>query len=510
MRRTRPLPLLSRIPALAAVAALLLGGAAAGAEDSFEVRRVESPGRTTAAELADLDGDGRADLIAAAFSGIPPDDRRELRVHFQREDGSLPDAPDLVLPLPEGSAAYDVADLPDGPGQELLLLRRDSVSVVAFGGRAASLRELPLPGPTVGATRDERGLDRLEMARDELPGRLLVPGLGELFVVEAAGGGATRLAVGARSNYFLPPRPGPAIGENEVESYYDFPRIDVTDVDGDGRADLVASNRFEIRAFLQRPDGSFAGRADRTLAVGRLSEEDLIRGSGLVRTRAEDFDGDGRGDLIMTYTAGGLLHARARTTLHRNRGGTWDLAHPDQEFACDGCFLIYDLLDLESDGRLDLLEVRIPLGILSLVETLLTRAIDADARIFARGSKAPFAADPVFTIRTSVGFRFETFEPKGFFPTLRFDWNGDGYLDRVDSGEGEAIEIYLGGPGDSLRKRAAKQAFDTAGSLRVGDLDANGLLDLLVFDRTRPGAPIRIGVNRGVLPGTKPRLVPQE
>ena len=505
MDRTRPRRLAAPIPAIASAVAVL-AGAVARAEDAFELRSVASPGRTAAAELVDLDGDGRTDLVAAVFSGIPPEDRRELRVHFQRDDGTLPDAPDLLLPLPEGTAAYDVADLPDGPGQELLLLRHDDVLVLAFGGREARTRELAMPAPTAGVVRDERGLDRLEMARAELPGRLLVPGLGELFVVDAAGGGVARLAVGARSNYFLPPRPGPAIGENELESFYDFPRIDVGDVDGDGRADLVASNRFEIKTFLQRPDGSFAARPDRTLATGRLSEEDLIRGSGLVRTRAEDFDGDGRTDLVITYTAGGLLHARARTTLHRNRGGTWDLAHPDQELGCESCFLIYDLVDLDGDGRVELLEARIPLGILSMVETLLTRAIDAHARVFPRGDDTPFAAQPVFTARTSVGIRFETFEPKGFFPTLHTDWNGDGWLDRIDSGGGEAIEIYLGGPGDSLRRRVASQPFDSAGSLRVGDLNGDGLPDLLVYDRTRPGAPIRIGVNRGVLPGTKPRI----
>ena len=494
------------LPAFAALAAALLAVGSARAEDPFELRLVEGSGRIAAAELVDLDGDGRTDLFAAAFSGIPPADRRELRVYFQRENGELPAAPDLVLPLPEGVAAYDVADLPDGPGQELVLLRPDGVRVLAFGGREAQARDIAVPAPTAAAVRDERGLDRLAMARAELPGRLLVPGLAELFVVDAVRGGVARLAVGARSNYFLPPRPGPGVGENELESFYDFPRIDAGDVNGDGRADLVASNRFEIRAFFQRPDGTFASRPDRLLATGRLSEEDLIRGSGLVRTRAEDFDGDGRLDLVITYTAGGLLHARARTTLHRNRGGSWDLARPDQEFSCDGCFLIYDLLDLEGDGRIELLEARIPLGVVSMVETLLTRSIDARARVFARGTDTPFATVPVFSVRTSVGIRFETFEPQGFFPTLHTDWNGDGWLDRIDSGGGEAIEIYLGGPGDSLRKRVASQPFDSAGSLRVGDLNGDGLPDLLVYDRTRPGAPIRIGVNRGVLPGTKPRI----
>jgi hypothetical protein len=225
-----------------------------------------------------------------------------------------------------------------------------------------------------------------------------------------------------------------------------------------------------------------------------------------VRVRAEDFDGDARADLIVTYTAGGFLEARARTTLHRNRGGAWDLARADQELACDGCFVSYDLLDLEGDGRLELVEARVPLGILQIVEVLLTRSVDADVRIFRRGSGPPFGPEAWLSTRVGVGFRLESFEPNGFFPTLRADWNGDGALDRIDSDDGEALQIHLGGSRESLRTRAARQPFDSAGSLRIGDLDGDGLPDLLVFDRTRPGSPIRIARNRGELPGTKPFL----
>jgi hypothetical protein len=142
------------------------------------------------------------------------------------------------------------------------------------------------------------------------------------------------------------------------------------------------------------------------------------------------------------------------------------------------------------------------------VETLLTRSVDVQVRLFPRGDGLPFAREPLLSARTGIGFRFETLEPRGFFPTLRTDWNGDGALDRLDSANGEALQLYLGGSPAALRRRAARQPFDGGGSLRTGDLDGDGLPDLLVFDRTRPGSPIRIGANRGVLPGTRatPRL----
>jgi hypothetical protein len=491
--------------ALSAPLAALLASTAAHADDPFAVREVPSPGRTVAAELADLDGDGRSDLFSVAFSGVPPRDGRDVRVYFQREDGALPDAPDRLLPLPEGSAAYDLFERAGGGGSEIALLRRDRVTLLSFAGRTPSARDLPTPGPTFATVRDERGLDRLRMAREGLAGRLLVPGLGELFVLDAATGAAARLEVGSRANYFLPLRPGAQIGENELEQYADFPRGDVGDVDGDGRADLVASNRFEVRAFRQDAQGGFAARAEPSLAVGRITEEDMIRGSGLVRVRADDLDGDARSDLLVTYTSGGVLRSRTRTTLHYNRGGTWNLAEPDLELACEKCFATYEVADLDGDGRSELVEARIELAILEFVEILLTSSLDLDVKVYRRDAGRPFDGKPWYGDKLGIGFRFEVLEPSGFFPTLNADWNGDGARDRIESGSGEAIEISLGGTPASLRSRAARQPFDTHGSLRIGDLDADGLPDLVVFDRTRPDTPIRIGVNRGVLPGTPPK-----
>jgi hypothetical protein len=379
------------------------------------------------------------------------------------------------------------------------------VTALSFPGREPALRELPTPGPTFGTVRDERGLDRLRMARPGLPGRLLVPGLGALFALDLRGGAPSSMEVVSRANYFLPPRPGPQIGENELEEYADFPRVDVADVDGDGRSDVVVSNRFEIRVFRQDEAGAFPARPSPLLDVGRITEEDMIRGSGLVRVRAEDFDGDGRADLLVSYTSGGVLHSRARTTLHRNRGGSWKLAEPDQELVCERCFPTYELADLDGDGRNELVEARIALAILEFVEILLTESLDLEVRANARGTERPIETKPWFEGRLGLGFRFEVLEPKGFFPTLLADWNGDGARDRISSGDGEALELALGGSPASLRARPLSQPVDTQGSLRIGDLDGDGLPDLVLFDRTRPDSAIRVGVNRGVLPGTPQR-----
>jgi hypothetical protein len=491
---------------LAALVACFAPSFAAQAEPAFDILELPSPGRTSAAGFADLDGDGHTDIYAVSLVGIPPAERRELRIHFQQPGGALSRAPDWTGAVLDGAAAFDVADFPDGPGEELLLLRRHRVTVLSFAGRSVARRDLVIPGdPTVATSANERYFDRLRLARDELgeEPRLLVPGLGECVVLAPGGAILARLDVGHRASYFIPPRPGALIRESEIEMYHKFPRIDVGDVDGDGRGDVIASSRHEIRVFRQRVDGGFAEQPDPRIAIGRLTEKDQIRGTGTVRVEARDLDGDRRADLHVTYTTGGFLAPRSETTLHLNRGGSWNLAHADQAFTFEDGWNAFHLTDLDGDGRVELIEARIPLSILEIVEVLLTRAIDVEVSVYrpnADGARGIFAAKPWLHSKLDVGFSFDTFEPRGFIPALEADLNRDGHLDRLDSGDGKALEVYLGGGDAPYRERVARQELDTSGALRFGDLDGDGLTDFLLYDRTRPDAPIRIGRNRGVLP----------
>ena len=56
-----------------ALVAVIVGWRAPAAADEapFSVSVVPGSGRTVAAEIPDLDGDGRADLLIARFEGLP-------------------------------------------------------------------------------------------------------------------------------------------------------------------------------------------------------------------------------------------------------------------------------------------------------------------------------------------------------------------------------------------------------------------------------------------------------
>lgn len=512
----------TRVAASVAVVGLVLSSARlAAAEDAaaFSVQEIESRGRTVTAEIADLDGDGRQDLLQAVTFEMPPDERRVLRVHLQAADGSIPATPTLVIPIPSESAAYDMAEADGVPGSDLLLLRPRGIGIVSFvrgddGSLLAKVRDAKVPDDlTIGVSSDERGLDRLQIAFGGLGERpwLVAPGLGETFLLDADGTLRARIASGARANFFVPPS-GPILSESDIQIFLDAPRITVGDVNGDGRADLIASQRHQLLLFYRNEDGSFDHDASRALELGRLSFEDHIRGSGAVRSAARDIDGDGLADLIVSVTKGGLLNASFDTSLYFNRGSGWDLQAADYSFASPAVLGADQLIDIDGDGRLELLRIGIPLNVLELIEIFATQALDANLTVYGieRPQERPEQANlgaMRFELKIDLPLDFETSRPVGFVPTVEYDFNGDGVRDYITSGNGKRLDVFVGDPVQGFPSRSARQTIGTEGQIRPGDLNGDGLTDLVLFNSRRDNQPVRLLTNRGELPGTRVKPV---
>ncbi len=280
-------------------------------------------------------------------------------------------------------------------------------------------------------------------------------------------------------------------------------------MDGDGRADVLSSARHELRVFLQREDGSLPRRPDRRLGLGRVSLEDHMRGSGAVRTAARDIDGDGRLDLMISESSGGLTDADSVTSVYFNRDGAWDLTAPDVTLDSERSVGADQLLDFDGDGRLELLQGRIPVSVLELAEVILTRSFDAHMAMYSLSPQGP-PSKPHFDRKFGVPIDFETARLKGFIPSFEHDLNGDGRLDFLHSTDGDALEVYLGGAESRYRRRAARQELPVSGVLRPGDLEGDGLVDFVLCNPRRVDAPVRVLRNRGILPGTTPRMVEAE
>lgn len=483
--------------------------AAAQSDDLFSLVELRGTGRTVAAEIGDFDGDGRADLLQIVYVGFPPDDKRFVRLWKQTDAGGLADKPAYELPLPEECAAYDIGDvLPDSPGLELILLRSSGLTILSFASPSLATRELRVDGPTIVAAPDERGLDRLEMVYTDF-GRepwLMVPMLGQIEFVSPTGKLKAKLDVGARANYFVQQRPGPLLVDSDVQLLLDVARLSVGDVDGDGRADVVSSRRADVRVFLQREGGTFPQKADKVYKLALVSEQDFIRGSGAVRSEAADITGDGKLDLLISHLSGGITDAKSDTRIYLNHDGGWKLDQPDFVVPTNDGWGADQLVDIDHDGKAELLHVSMPFGVLDVIRALITRSIDADVSVYRASPDGTFAKEPWFQRKLSIAFSFDTARPQGFVPTGNYDLNGDGYDDLVTPGKGERLDVWLGGPKGISDDLGGRQIMSTSGRLRSGDWNGDGLADLVLYDPRIPGAPLSIATNRGLLPGTLPHV----
>ncbi len=473
-------------------------------DDIFEINEISVDGRVVSANFADFNGDGRKDLMIASLNGIPPEEKRSIRVHLLGSDGSYPTNPSHVVTIPQWSAVYDIADVKETPGEELVLLRPDAITILSIADAEVVEWTIPIEGPsTVGASDDERGFDSFQLVHDmDSKPLILVPQIGLVSVLTTDGRLMGQVDVGRRANYFVARSSSIISVESDLQLYLDTPKLSTGDVNGDARVDIVAATRHEIRIFLRRPDGGFDREPSYTHPLNLISLRDHSRGSGSVVTAVRDVDSDGLLDLIVTHVEGTFSDTSTTTYFYRNRKGRWDLSNPDDKFVSDGTLNSDLLLDINGDGAYELIRIQFKFSVLELVEILLTRKIDSVIAVHRLLPDGRFDTKPSSRRKFSTGISFDTFRPTGFMPQAGIDINADGLMDVVTSANGKRIEVYLGTESEPFTRRTAMQEMSTTGSIRFADYNDDGLLDFVLYDSQSLDAPVRTGRNLGVLPGS--------
>ncbi len=293
--------------ALAALCTTLVftGGAAARAPElALRHVRLELPGAPAAIVPADLDGDGRQDLVVAvaytewdqigieestemdAVAGlvevltIVPAlmDRRELFVFLADGAGGYTTAvaglplPPSILSLEAGPAGWPVVALTDDGIAELALI---GAGQAAFKPRLADRPVLARTGTFVPGLDLVRDLDG--DGRDDL----LLPARDDFALYLGDGDG---LAETPASRLRLPRRE-PRAGQHRARSrmVHHYPLPEIRDVDGDGRPDLLLPDRG---------DGWRYFHVLRNAGGGRFAEAVALADGGPPREDGDEEDDD--------------------------------------------------------------------------------------------------------------------------------------------------------------------------------------------------------------------------
>lgn len=321
-----------------------------------------------ASVAADVNNDGRSDVLFFTGAGSPPFER-SLVVRLQGTDGSL------SAPVPYARALDDCSSL---DWMEVADFDGDGRIDVALGGSSCAARWMRqlASGEFVAAgnitTFGARSGRVVDLDRDGQP-ELLVnlvqrievwrmrAGVWELAIPamtapvgswdDIAGGDLTGdgrpdiILLGSSTTglslLVLPQTPSGTFDTPRSVAFpnsYGLNKLDLLDMNGDGLLDVAASSSFftDTRLVLQQPDGSLSSPV--ALAVGSSS-------NGLL---AVDVDGDARVDLVSaTYGLAGVHLRRSDGSLAPERV---------YGFGSDtGPWMRPAAADFNGDGRIDLL-----------------------------------------------------------------------------------------------------------------------------------------------------------
>jgi hypothetical protein len=496
---------LARAPLL--LLAVLASTPAARAEEvatPFALSEWRVPGRALEAFVARDEG-GRERVLVISVEGSAPQERRY--VSWIPEDRSRPAAP---VEIPEAAVTLDAAELGLAPGPELVWLSAGELRIVSSAGE--TLRRdpidppLPLPARTWELARRELVQD---WDSDGLPEALLPSASGVRLQPLVAGDAAQTLALPLIADYGSPSldnwfRPGLLWG------LVSWPMLALADDDGDGRKDLYAADRFAVRVFRAGARGLPGAPSTHRLFPPFTPDEERRHVASTLHAFARDLDGDGRADLLVHRMVGSLMRSHTTTTIHLNAGDGPDPgAAPWARIDSKGGTSAIELADVDGDGRVELLEAHIPFGLVQAVRMLTLGRLEARLRVRALPREAGAPALETWSVDASFPFDFEDSRVLGVMPYTQADWNGDGLLDLCWGDGSGKLRFRLGerrdaGPGYGGVVAAVE--LPVSGDLISADLDGDGLADFVAHDPLDLEGRVRIGLNRGALPGTRPGL----
>jgi hypothetical protein len=483
------------------VALALVAGAAAGVAPEaaagppaarFAVARLAVDGDVLGLVPADLDGDGRLDLLAAYRTGLPPRQKRFLAV-FWNQGRRFSPRPDQVIAVDDGeTCAFDVADVDGQKGAEILLVTPRGVDALALRGRKLGGKFPLVVTPTLFHRAAPGELPRLSLSHELGAAggpHLLVPALGALEVYRRAGEGYTRLgrlavAVESRMRGQGRARARPSGSVGALNVTHTFPALAIADTDGDGRKDIVASLEDRMEVFPQRADAAFDERPAVRRDFGVRSAAELTDMSSGAAITVTDVDGDGVADVVVRkQVSRGISSAATTSFIYFGRKGASYPERPDQVIRSEGASgTEVELFDVTGDGRTDLVVPSVNIGVMAIIRILTTKTLKVNFQIFPfQPATRRFAERPA--AERELKFKVSLSGEAGVQAAdMRGDYNGDGKPDLAFGTDDDELSIFPGTGGKSLFDDDALEeiAVPAFGTLEAVDLDRQGKSDMVL------------------------------
>lgn len=192
--------------------------------------------------------------------------------------------------------------------------------------------------------------------------------------------------------------------------------------------------------------------------------------------RMGDINGDGFPDLLVTQTEG-TINLKVQTQVYvADKPFTYPES-PTAQFTNKGSFTTPALLDVNQDGKSDVILISVPLGLRNIINYFFRKKLSVQIDVYLYTGRG-FSEEPSF--RTHI--TMEAPEGRERMAYTMGDFTGDGQLDAAMGIGAEKLAVYEGDSKTFLSAKPWKTlAIPAFGVARSEDLDGSGTEDIVLF-----------------------------
>jgi|GEM_PF-2743349 len=470
---------------VAACAVVMLAQAHEGLAQAFKAHSLRVVGEVMELRSADLDGDGRKELLASSTSHPQGKPERTMYVCRWRGEGeNLRPVLRDTWKVPHEAVFWDVGPAGEaGTGRHVYFLSLDGLSEVDRFGFSPHLR---VEAPVLLSVGQEDEFLWMDFIRDwDGDGReeAMLPlgrqarfyrweGAGDWVLTDSA----KLLPLAYYSNNIVF---GRDLGGYEYLSVLLYPLLEPVDLNGDGRRDLLGLRNGTGSCYLRGENGKLAAEPF-LWDLEIRSEEEIAKHRASLSYRVADLNRDGCADVMVHKLVMSFTDWDAETAVFLGRPESFRPKKPDQTFPSSGFLSGVSLDDLDGDGYPDVTVWSVKMGLVPLVEILLRKAIHVKSHSYYGAWPKGFSTKA--TNEGSFVLHIDSDRPdfiRGLMPNTEGDFNRDGIKDLVAGSGADGLAIYPGLPARKFDSQPLA-VLDAPGInyVRAEDLDGNGLCDL--------------------------------
>ena len=500
---------------LSALMVLLLMPAAGLAEGRFAVNELKLKGEVTNVIVQDLDGDGLQDLVVFHADTSLKTPERWVTVLWQDQAAGFDSkrAYDLQ-PGPE-AAAIDVGQVDGKEGLDLVAMGPSGVVYYPNQGRSFGPRTTLVEKDTALAMASFRTLPYVDFVQDwngDGMDDLLLFQLNQALLFP---GGKNGIDPGKPQTLAIKPWAdltaqggikGDAAGQQDLVSMNShLPRVYARDWDGDGRMDLIAVGRKDIRVFLQAEGGTYPPASVKNYEVELFppAEEHLsaqpyapYNPPGL---SFADLDHDGKTDVVGTQVIGLLGKMKSKVVLYWGRTGSLAAGKPDVVFTPKELAISALVADVNQDGLLDLVVPTMGLNLFSVGRIFVSGSLPVAIEYYLQTKDHTFPDAPNYTHTVDLLFDLDKFRLAAGVPGVFGDFNGDGFPDDAISKSKTQLEVTINDAAGKHTGVKETLALPVSSMVMVQDLNADHKADIILNYADDPDhqGELRVLINRG-------------